>query len=448
MLALLASPRLRTSGVALVAAIAACSPDVIPTSPHQPSHSSPLVAAALLVTNTDDAGPGSLRQAIADATGGETIQFDPGIAGRTIVLSTGALSIDKALTIEGPQTGGMTISGNLKSTVIVVTSTGDVVLRNLSVVNGSGFTGGISASGALLLDHSLVANNQGALGGGINVSSPGTLTLVNSTVSGNSAVDGGGLYSSGPTIILRNSTIAMNSAARGGGLFTTGAMTIRNAIIARNTAEAIISLNCFVPSTSLQLFTGVTIVDDTSCGESETALILTDPGLAPLANNGGPTMTHALRWSSRAIDSGTQCSESTDQRYVARNQGASCDIGAYEFTDFVNLTMTISTKAVLDPNTGALSINGTVTCPGPVAVSIGVQASQPQKVAGRVQTIVQAGGATTVTCSGATSWTVALTPQSGRFDKSSVSVTAQTFDTVGGVRPANKTASVKVFVGS
>jgi hypothetical protein len=432
----------------MLVAAAACSRDTSPTSPFQPVRVNPLLAPALVVTNTDDAGPGSLRQTLADATGGETIQFDPSIAGKTIVLSTGPLSIDKALTIEGPVTAGMTISGNLKSTVIVVTKTGDAILRNLSIVNGFGFTGGIAASGPLLLDHSLVANNQGILGGGINGSDAGALTLINTTVSGNSALqDGGGVYSSAPAITLRNSTISANSAARGGGLSTVGAMILRNTIVARNTATTVLNPNCYIAATSIRIFTGLNIADDLSCGESD-ALVVTDPGLGALDNNGGPTMTHALRWWSRSIDAGTQCSEPTDQRYVTRNQGVSCDIGAYEFTDFVDLTMTISTKAVVDPNTGALTVNGTMTCPGPIAVSVGVQASQPQKTAGRVQTIVQAAGTTTLTCTGPTSWSVTLIPQSGRFDKSSVSVTAQTFGTVGGVRPANATASVKVFTES
>jgi hypothetical protein len=63
---------------------------------------------------TDDAGAGSLRQAIIDAPDGATIQFDAPIAGQTIVLTTGELATAKTLTIEASAPTGMTISGDLR----------------------------------------------------------------------------------------------------------------------------------------------------------------------------------------------------------------------------------------------------------------------------------------------------------------------------------------------
>ena len=60
--------------------------------------------------------------------------------------------------------------------------------------------------------------------------------------------------------------------------------------------------------------------------------IFLDPLLGPLQDNGGPTFTHALLPGSPAIDHipAENCEVTTDQRGVARPQGAACDIGAYE----------------------------------------------------------------------------------------------------------------------
>src|SRR5215213_7571378 len=119
-----------------------------------------LIAPAIIVTNTDDAGAGSLRQAILDAPDGATIQFGPSIAGQTIVLSTGDLGVGKALTIEGPAATGMTISGGLISGVFYVFAGADLVLCNLSIVSGRALTGGgLVIFGKATLDHVLVANN-------------------------------------------------------------------------------------------------------------------------------------------------------------------------------------------------------------------------------------------------------------------------------------------------
>src|SRR5687768_5902217 len=95
-----------------------------------------LVGPTITVTNTADAGAGSLRQAIIDAPAGATIQFDAAIAGQTIVLSTGRLMVGKLLTIEGPVQSGIMISGGLSVRAFTVTTSGDLLLRNVSIVDG------------------------------------------------------------------------------------------------------------------------------------------------------------------------------------------------------------------------------------------------------------------------------------------------------------------------
>src|SRR5437016_14194557 len=68
----------------------------------EPKYPRPQRATTLIVTTTADSGPGSLRQALADAQDGDTIQFDPALNGQTILLTTAELVINKNITISGP----------------------------------------------------------------------------------------------------------------------------------------------------------------------------------------------------------------------------------------------------------------------------------------------------------------------------------------------------------
>jgi len=74
-------------------------------------------AATLTVTNTDDSGAGSLRQAILDAAAGDTVDFNLSGCPCTITLTSGELIIDKSLTIQGPGASQLTVSGGNGSRV-------------------------------------------------------------------------------------------------------------------------------------------------------------------------------------------------------------------------------------------------------------------------------------------------------------------------------------------
>jgi Ca2+-binding RTX toxin-like protein len=160
------------------------------------------------------------------------------------------------------------------------------------------------------------------------------LTLKDTTVSGGNTTDGGGVANSYGTVTLTNSTVSGNSAGRqGGGVFTIngGTFNLANTILANSPSGG----DCFNSATLNP--SGVNLVEDGSCGSSFPAG--TDPNLGPLANNGGPTQTHALLAGSPAIDAVTDGScppPNEDQRGVARPQDgdgdtfADCDIGSFE----------------------------------------------------------------------------------------------------------------------
>lgn len=213
--------------------------------------------------------------------------------------------------------------------------------------------GGIENNGAGSISASLIYNNvvdrspSSALGGGVSNSDGGNLTIDVSTVSGNSATgaggQGGGLHNIG-TLSIDSSTIAANSstgddpnmAPSGGNIRSIiGTATIENTIVGDSQAGG----EC---SGSLSS-DGFNIVEHvpSGChypGGAFGDLPSQDPGLEPLGAYGGPTLTHALKRSSPAIDRGSEYEcPSTDQRGYKRpaygggeSRYHGCDVGAHE----------------------------------------------------------------------------------------------------------------------
>jgi predicted outer membrane repeat protein len=170
------------------------------------------------------------------------------------------------------------------------------------------------------------------LGGGVRGVQSGDVKVANSTFSANTAATGGGLdlLQSGTTV--SNSTFSGNSATTlGGGIHIENTtLTLANTIVAMSPSGG----NC-----AGGIINGGNNLDSGStCGWSTQfqSMSTTDPLMGPLADNGGPTQTHALIDGSPAINRGdpTVCSASpvsgVDQRGVARPQGIRCDIGAFE----------------------------------------------------------------------------------------------------------------------
>ncbi len=207
-------------------------------------------AATITVTNPNDSGPGSLRQAIADAASGDTINF--GITG-TITLTSGELAITKNLTISGPGAANLAISGNNASRVFYVNG-GAVTISGLTVQNGRASASGgypfIRGGGIFHEDHAhtltlnnvIVQNNLApsslAIGGGIYTL--GTMMLNNVTVNNNTSEgDGGGIV--GRYVTMNGGTVSNNTATSSGGgivgLGVTGLLTLNGVTVSNNKAK-------------------------------------------------------------------------------------------------------------------------------------------------------------------------------------------------------------------
>jgi hypothetical protein len=156
------------------------------------------------VTNLNDAGAGSLRQAILDTPAGGTVDFQPGLSG-TITLTTGELLINKDLTIAGPGAGVITVSGNHASRVFEIAATFAVGISGLTIADGA------------------VTNDVG--GGGID--NNGTLTVAYSNLAGNTAGADGGAIANEGTLLVSDSTLSGNTTARAGGAISNpGTLTV------------------------------------------------------------------------------------------------------------------------------------------------------------------------------------------------------------------------------
>ncbi len=193
------------------------------------------------VTNLNDAGPGSLRDAIATTPSGGTVDFQEGLTG-TIVLMTGELAITKLLTIAGPGADVLTVSGNHASRVFNIGATFTVDISGMTIAdsgvsNAAG--GGILNSGALTVTNSNLRGNRATSGGGIY--NEGTLTVTGSTLSGNNGFAGGGIANAGSgTVIVTNSTLSGNSqgGGAGGAIYNAGTLTVTGSTLSGNSASA------------------------------------------------------------------------------------------------------------------------------------------------------------------------------------------------------------------
>ena len=259
-------------------------------------------------------------------------------------------------TVSGNSTTGEDANGGGIATVGgTVTLMRSTVSEN-STLNSMSEGGGIGTiSGAVALTESTVSGNRtqgnASDGGGIFTVN-GTVTLTNSTLSGNStaggAAEGGGLFTILSNVTLDSSTVTENaSSAAGGGIYVydTGSnplLTIQNSIVAGNSSSGVAPDLRPDPNSTLDIdfslignTTGSGVMATTGTGN----ILGQAAALGSLADNGGPTQTHALLPTSPAIDAGNTTlakdqrgeNRPIDNPLVADATGSDgSDIGAFE----------------------------------------------------------------------------------------------------------------------
>src|SRR5438552_138522 len=152
-------------------------------------------ATTIVVTNTNDSGSGSLRNALSIANDGDTIDAT-GVSG-TILLTSGELQVTHNVTINGPGAATLAVNGNAVSRVFE-NFAGIVTISELTITNGvaDGNGGGaILNHGGLTLRNSIISNSASLVGnnngGGLNNSSGAARGDTNSTIRGNSSCSNG-----------------------------------------------------------------------------------------------------------------------------------------------------------------------------------------------------------------------------------------------------------------
>ena len=363
--------------------------------------------------------------------------------------ATGDLDIidNGKLTIIGVGANRTRIDGANKDRVFDLQSQADLTLSNVTVTNGGAVTtgGGIRLNdGAtptkLDLSDSAVTNSDAAEGGGIAAFGNTDTAVTRSTISGNTAdLSGAGIYTnpgggaapltvtnstisenvqdtaqpalpfqrggggitSRDTTILNYVTIAGNEAkAHGGGVQVDGGtVSVKNSIIADNTAADPVENNCDEGITS----NGFNIENGTTCAFGNTGDQNADPKLAPLANYGGPTETRLPLAGSPAIDNADSVGcLSVDQRGVHRPEGTGCDIGAVE-TNPINLSVTMTDDpdplGVGEPITYVITVRNLSGTPAGGVTVKDVLPGQLRPTLGALPSQGSCTGLRTITCS-------------------------------------------------
>lgn len=326
----------------------------------------------LVVDTTADGNDGecardcTLREAIAlaDQSQGQWVAVRPGVYRLNPALGPLVLQND---TVFGVSFAGNFSSG-ARSTIVdgrgqmrvfQVPSGSSSIVAGMTITGGSAPTGGaalVESGGQLFLYDTIVKDNAALERGGA-VANAGNLSVFHSTLSGNRANAGGAIANQpNANTGVFNATLTGNTAATtGGGITTGGGLQLQRVTIANNSAAdgggLYVEAGDPTPFTGLwsTLFDGNSsacggftsnrspwsgnLSDDGTCafapGEGVNG---TDSGILALANNGGPTDTHALPSGSPAINTGNQdlCSSgSPDQRHAPSTDP--CDVGAFEF---------------------------------------------------------------------------------------------------------------------
>lgn len=489
----------------LLATLAACGDPTTLAQPDLAARRVTLSGVTRTVRNLNDAGEGSLREAVATAGAGDLINFSLATSDTTIVLAS-PLYINQSLVIDAPA-NGITIRANyLYRAVIYVggmTPNAGVMMKRVRVTGGS--NGGIIAAGgsALALEDCIIEGNGGggvnvynsslallrtvvrnnissADGGGVRIIGGASSTITNSTISGNTSEGfGGGIFANGDVtfiastisgntarmgggiassnvVVIRNSTLSNNSAEYGSNLFNGSLMSVDHTTIVGNSSGSSVQLDSYITmrnsilsstasncgmGASIQ-YEGANIVSDNSCPTLGTPPIIGNAWLAPLALD-GLTAVHHLLSGSPAINAVPTCLVTVDQRGAPRPQGPGCDLGSIEEPVPLLVTPTSAAAGTINSKTGVVLINGKVTCSVDGAVTFNAALEQTQK-SGRVTFVLTASTPVQATCVGGSAlWSAFTIPASGAFANGSA-IVKLAVSSAGGVTPFNSSTAIRL----
>ena len=179
---------------------------------------------------------------------------------------------------------------------------------------------------------------------------------------------------------------------------------------------------------------------DWSCGE--VGIVVADPLLMPLANNGGPVLTHAIPHTSPAFNTATIC-VAYDARWVERH-ALTCDVGAFEFNDFTKVTITVDPNAKFDA-TGKAVLTGTVKCTRHDTFRLALELHEDQKVAGQVSDVQSASDIPVSCTTSPQPWSASMALAAGEaFKVGNARATANTFNTPEWATSAAVASAVKL----
>ncbi len=339
--------------------------------------SAPLAAATTrTVANTNDSGPGSLRDTVANASPNDTISIP---AGRYVLASQ--IVISKPLQLSGVSPRTTIVDGAGATRLFEVTTGADSTFDHLTLAHGVAASGGaIESHAKLALVWDAILDNTATTGSGGGISQSEPTTIMQVLVKGNSAPNGnGGGMELAPTKadvnFVLDSTFTANSARLHGGGLDQPTANQETLVLTGNTFDANTLSSPFATGGNLfttggpfngqhdssvlmygNAFTHGVATDHTDCWitgsldggsgynaeDGDGGCIvhanpgdrwIADPKLGPLTNNGGLTDTLMPAADSPLVDVvplGDNCSGANDQRGLARPRGPLCDIGAVE----------------------------------------------------------------------------------------------------------------------
>ena len=294
----------------------------------------------IVVASVAPSGPNTLREAIATATVGETISFDPGLSGETILLGGSELVLEKDVTIDGSGLErAITIDGEETSRIFRISSEAQVSMRFLILENGhskiiegvrDGSDGGaIMTHGNLSLEKIFFHANRA----GDGVSFP------NSSFTGGNGGDGGAIFNTGD-LAISQCTFSVHRSGSGGSGFKPGLPGKGGAIY--NLGSTQINFSTFF-SSSIETTNANLEINNSIC-DLGTSGFTGDHNYIPPSGQNTRAIMSALKWNfcpipvhipypnSPVIDAAnTNHSFTLDQRGRSRVLGDAADIGAVEF---------------------------------------------------------------------------------------------------------------------